>query len=185
MAYYTGLVSGDGEGHFFPQGTLTRQEMCKIMTSLLDSAGVLSPYFPSENVFTDVKDADDIDYWAKNHVAFMLDNHLMAGDGDTGMFRPKDPVTREEAAIIAYRCYILYGKNYEGQIKTTLRSTSDANGKQIQTLIKTIVLPNGATVALRYASNPDAATDDTPWVGSTVTAPSGNTVTDSGQQRTL
>ena len=173
MAYYTGLVSGDGEGHFFPQGTLTRQEMCKIMTSLLDSAGVLSPYFPSENVFTDVKDADDIDYWAKNHVAFMLDNHLMAGDGDTGMFRPKDPVTREEAAIIAYRCYILYGKNYEGQIKTTLRSTSDANGKQIQTLIKTIVLPNGATVALRYASNPDAATDDTPWVGSTVTAPSG------------
>ena len=83
MAYYTGLVSGDGEGHFFPQGTLTRQEMCKIMTSLLDSAGVLSPYFPSENVFTDVKDADDIDYWAKNHVAFMLDNHLMAGDGDT------------------------------------------------------------------------------------------------------
>ena len=82
---------------------------------------------------------------AKNHVAFMLDNHLMAGDGDTGMFRPKDPVTREEAAIIAYRCYILYGKNYEGQIKTTLRSTSDANGKQIQTLIKTIVLPNGAT----------------------------------------
>ena len=79
MAFYTGLVSGDGEGHFFPQGTLTRQEMCKFMTSLLDSAGVLSPYFPSENVFSDVTDADDIDYWAKNHVAFMLDNHLMAG----------------------------------------------------------------------------------------------------------
>lgn len=124
MAYYTGLVSGDGEGHFFPQGTLTRQEMCKIMTSLLDSAGVLSPYFPSENVFTDVKDADDIDYWAKNHVAFMLDNHLMAGDGDTGMFRPKDPVTREEAAIIAYRCYILYGKNYE--VKSRLHCAAQA-----------------------------------------------------------
>lgn len=41
MAFYAGLVSGDGEGHFFPRGTLTRQELCKIMTSLLDSAGVL------------------------------------------------------------------------------------------------------------------------------------------------
>ena len=26
MAYYTGLESGDGEGHFLPQGTQTRQE---------------------------------------------------------------------------------------------------------------------------------------------------------------
>ncbi len=174
MAFYAGLVSGDGEGHFFPQATLTRQEMCKIMTSLFDSAGVSSyNYFPSDKVFSDIKDADQIDYWAKNHVAFMLDNHLMAGDGDTGMFRPKDPVTREEAAIIAYRCYILYGKNYNGQIKTTLRSTTDANGNTIQKLIKTISLPSGATIALRYASDPDKASEDITWQGSKETAPSG------------
>lgn len=172
MAYYAGLVSGDGEGHFFPQNTLTRQEMCKIFTSLLDSAGVLGPYFPSENVFSNVPDADEIAYWAENHVAFMLDNQLMAGD-DTGMFRPNDPVTREEAAIIAYRCYVLYGRNYEGQIKTTLRSAKDANGKDIYTLIKNITLPSGATVALRYANNPDAANEDTGWGTGTETAPSG------------
>ncbi len=174
MAYYAGLVSGDGEGHFFPQGTLTRQEMCKIFTSLLDSAGVLGPYFPSENVFAEVTDAEDIAYWAKNHVAFMLDNHLMAGDGDTGKFRPNDPVTREEAAIIAYRCYVLYGKNLEGQIKTTLRNRRDANGQVIYTLVKTITLPTGATVALRYADNPDAASEDITWAGGNAgTAPSG------------
>lgn len=173
MAYYTGIVSGDGEGNFFPLGTLTRQEMCKIITSLLDSAGVLAPYFPSVNVFSNVKDADDIDYWAEKHVAFMLDNHLMAGDGDTGMFRPKDPVTREEAAIIAYRCYILYGKNYDGQIKTELRDVVDSNGKTVHMLIKTIALPSGYTVALRYASDPDSATEDTTWIAGSETAPSG------------
>lgn len=173
MAYYAGLVSGDGEGHFFPLNTLTRQEMCKIFTSLLDSAGVLGPYFPSESVFDGVPDADQIAYWAENHVAFMLDNHLMAGDGDTGKFRPNDPVTREEAAIIAYRCYVLYGRNYEGQIKTTLRKTKDANGKDIYTLIKNIALPSGATVALRYADNPDAAKNEEGWSGSSDTAPSG------------
>ncbi len=172
MAFYTGLVSGDGEGHFMPQGTLTRQELCKIMTSLLDSAGVLSPYFPSEHVFDGIVDADQIAYWAKNHVAFMIDNNIMAGHED-GTFRPTDPVTRQEAAVIAYRCYVSYGKNLDGQIKTTLRETKDAKGKPIFTLLKTITLPTGATVALRYADNPDEATDDPVWMGGTVTAPSG------------
>ena len=155
MAYYAGLVSGDGEGHFFPQGTLTRQELCKIVTSLLDSAGVLGPYFPSENVFENITDAKEIASWAQNHVAFMLDNNLMAGDED-GQFRPNDPVTREEAAIIAYRCFIRYGRDWKGQIQTALRQTRDSSGRTIQTLVKTITLDGGATVALRNADNPNA-----------------------------
>lgn len=155
MAYYAGLVSGDGEGHFYPSGTLTRQEMCKIITSLLDSAGVLGPYFPSENVFEDIVDSGDVASWAQNHVAFMLDNNLMAGDED-GKFRPNDPVTREEAAIIAYRCFIRYGRDWSGKIITALRQTKDASGRTIQTLVKTITLDSGATVALRNADNPNA-----------------------------
>ncbi len=154
MAYYAGIVSGDGEGNFRPQGTLTRQELCKIMTGLLDSAGVLGPYFPSENVFETIVDGDQIAPWAKNHVAFMIDNALMSGD-DKGAFRPLDPVTREEAAIIAYRCFVRYGKELEGTVKTQLRPTKDAKGNTIQTLMKTVVLPNGATVALAHAGNPE------------------------------
>lgn len=159
MAYYAGLVSGDGEGHFFPLGTLTRQEMCKIITSLLDSAGVLDPYFPSENVFEDITDADEIAPWAKNHVAFMLDNNIMAGD-ENGAFRPNDLVTREEAAIIAYRSYVRYGPDRNGQIKTSLRQTKDSKGNTINTLVKTITLSNGATVALANADAPEASSLD-------------------------
>ena len=174
MAYYAGLVSGDGEGHFYPQGTLTRQELCKIMTSLLDSAGVLGPYFPSENVFGDIVDSGDIASWAQNHVAFMLDNNLMAGDED-GRFRPNDAVTREEAAIIAYRCFIRYGRDWNGSIRTALRQTKDAGGRTIQTLVKTITLDSGATVALRNADNPNAPDVAMSGVsgGSDGTAPSG------------
>ena len=159
MAYYAGIVSGDGEGRFHPWGTLTRQELCKIITSLLDSAGVLGPYFPSEHVFSDIHDADKIADWAKNHVAFMIDNNLMAGD-DAGNFRPTDKVTREEAAIIAYRCFVRYGKDFDGKIKTSLRQTKDAKGNIIQTLVKTILLPSGATVALANAENPADSQDD-------------------------
>ena len=133
MAYYAGLVSGDGEGHFYPTGTLTRQELCKIITSLLDSAGVLGPYFPSENVFGDIVDAGDIASWAQNHVAFMLDNNLMAGDED-GRFRPNDAVTREEAAIIAYRCFIRYGRDWNGSIRTALRQTKMPAAKPFKRL---------------------------------------------------
>lgn len=154
MAYYAGIVSGDGEGNFRPQGTLTRQELCKIMTALLDSAGVLGPYFPSENVFDNLADSDQIAAWAKNHVAFMVDNALMSGD-DKGNFRPLDPVTREEAAIIAYRCFVRYGKDLDGTIKTQIRTTKDAGGNTIQTLMKSVVLPSGATVALANADNPE------------------------------
>lgn len=183
MAYYAGLVSGDGQGHFFPDGTLTRQEMCKIMTSLLDSAGVLGPYFPSDSVFDEVADAREIADWSKNHVAFMLDNNLMAGD-ENGMFRPTDPVTREEAAIIAYRCFIRYGRDYDGQIKTSLRQTRDAKGNVIQTLLKTITLSNGATVALANADNPDAPDINLPSTGVAVDngfAPSGTPLASKGE----
>ena len=171
MAYYAGIVSGDGEGHFFPLGTLTRQELCKILTSLLDSAGVLGPYFPSENVFADIKDADEIADWAKNHVAFMMDNNIMAGD-EQGYFHPNDNVTREEAAIIAYRCFVRYGKEFVGSIKTLLRDTKDAKGNIIKTLVKNIVLPSGATVALANADNADAEAVQTPTLGAEF-APSG------------
>ncbi|MEE1356517.1 MAG: M15 family metallopeptidase, partial [Clostridia bacterium] len=46
-------------------------------------------------------------------------------------------------------------------------------GNAIYTLVKTITLPTGATVSLRYADNPAAATEDNSWAGGAGTAPSG------------
>ena len=171
MAYYAGFVSGDGEGHFFPRNTLTRQEMCKVVTSLLDAAGVLGPYFPSEGVFDNTIDADQVADWAYNHVAFMLDNNLMAGDED-GAFRPTDPITREEVAIIAYRCFVRYGPEVNGQIKTALRLGKDTNNNTIQILTKTITLPSGTTVPLSEANSYNQPSSYVP-VGNNGKAPSG------------
>lgn len=149
MAYYTGIISGDGEGHFYPYDFITRQEMCKVITSMLSSAGVLGPYFPSENVFDGISDEWDIDSWAKEYVAFMLDNDLMAGYD--GYFSPKSFVSREEAAIIAYRCYIKYGRDVDGAIMSALKEGADANGRSIQVLEKTVMQSNGTVIAMRNA----------------------------------
>lgn len=152
MAYYAGIISGDGEGHFFPQDTLTRQEMCKIVTNVLSAANVLGVYTPSENVFSTISDEADIAYWARDHVAFMLDNDLMAGYED-GAFHPTDNVTREQAAILAYRCFVKYGRDIDGTINTALVPWQDTNGNTIYSLVKTVKSPYGTTVALRDADN--------------------------------
>ncbi len=157
MAYYAGLVSGDDQGNFLPLNPLTRQEMCKIIASMLESAGVVSSYTPSKNSFNGVTDAGQISNWAKDYVAFMLDCDLMNGD-DSGAIRPLDPVTREEAVIVAYRCMLRFGPRLEGQIQTSLQQTKDDAGHAIQTLIKTIILPSGAIMPLAeaIAENPSA-----------------------------
>ena len=157
MAHHVRIVEGDGEGNFNPLGTLTRQEMCKIITNLLQAAGSTGDYHMPEKIFDDVIDVDKIASWAKTNVAFMLENNLMAGDED-GRFRPTDPITREEAAVVVYRCYLRYSPEREGKIKTVLRQTKDSSGNTIHTLIKSITLPSGATVALANANNPDAPT---------------------------
>lgn len=149
MAYYTGIISGDGEGNFLPYSFITRQEMCKVITSMLSSAGVLGPYFPSEGVFDGISDAWDIDDWAREYVAFMLDNDLMAGY--EGKFKPKDYVSREEAAIIAYRCYIKYGRDVDGNIQSALKEGTDTNGRRIYILEKTVMQSNGTVIAMRNA----------------------------------
>lgn len=163
MAYYAGIISGDGEGHFFPANYLTRQEMCKIITSMLSAAGVLGPYFPSADVFSDIQDSWDIDSWAKDYVAFMLDNDLMAGYD--GYFKPKEYMSREEAAIIAYRCYVKYGREVEGQIQTSFKADSDSNGRGVYTLKKTVMQSNGSVIALRNAPDKQLVTPGGEVVG--------------------
>ncbi len=156
MAYYAGIISGDGEGHFFPANFITRQEMCKVITGMLSAAGVLGPYFPSDGVFDGIYDADQIDSWAKDYVAFMLDNDLMAGY--EGLFKPKEYVSREEAAIIAYRCFIKYGRDVDGQIQSALKTGADSNGRTVYTLEKTVMQSNGTVIALRNAPDKQLVT---------------------------
>jgi hypothetical protein len=45
------------------------------------------------------KDDDKIAKWAKDAVYYAKDKGYMVGDAD-GNFRPKDPLTREEMAVI-------------------------------------------------------------------------------------
>ena len=155
MAYYAGIISGDGMGYYHPYDTLTRQEMCKIISNTLAAAGVLPPYTMSDTAFDSIGDEHLIADWAKPYVAFMLDEGLMAGYWEDNNFHPLDNVTREQAAIVANRCYVRYGVDVNGQIKSALVAATDSVGNAIQVLEKTVITPAGRTITLAQAHDPN------------------------------
>jgi hypothetical protein len=85
-----GLMGGDQEGHFRPQETITRQEVAAILVNLLH---LQTPEI-SRSSFTDVTSAD----WGMKQIEAVAKAGLM--NGANGRFRPHDPVTREEMAVI-------------------------------------------------------------------------------------
>ncbi|MCR6544845.1 S-layer homology domain-containing protein [Dehalobacterium formicoaceticum] len=87
-----GYISGTGGG-FEPKRSINRGEFVKIMVA---SAG-LEPQVYGNGLFKDVK-ADD---WFAGYVQQAYDMNIITGEG--GNFRPKDNITRNEAAAIFYR----------------------------------------------------------------------------------
>ncbi len=84
-----GVITGDGNGNFNPDATITRAEVAAIMCRLMgaeneaDAAG--------DPGFDDVPDG----HWAAGYVKTATRLGVINGDG-TGNFRPGDPVTYEQ-----------------------------------------------------------------------------------------
>jgi hypothetical protein len=95
-----GIVKGYGDGTFGPENTITRAEF----TALL--ARIFNFIKSSDKVFPDVSDTA----WYAETVSKSVAAGIIKGD-DTGNFRPGDPITRQEAAVILYRVFDLKVKN--------------------------------------------------------------------------
>ncbi|MDI4643911.1 S-layer homology domain-containing protein [Cohnella hashimotonis] len=89
-----GIVTGDPDGSFRPNGKLTRAEFVKLLLPLFADAEADRA---SSAPFTDVPQ----EAW----YAEAVEKAAAAGivQGADGKFRPTDPVTREEMAVMLYR----------------------------------------------------------------------------------
>ncbi len=97
-----GIFEGTSAETFSPDMVLTREQAAKILCTTLDFMKV--PFDGSEaKAFSD---ADAISPWAKDYVDRASKAGLLLGDGDT--FRPQDPITREEAAVMLERVFVTY-----------------------------------------------------------------------------
>ena len=94
-----GIMSGDPDGAFRPEDTISRQEMAKvIVNAYLIKTGV-SDVTAAEITFSD---NDRIADWAKEAVGKAAALGLITGMGD-GTFAPNDNMTRAQSAVVIFR----------------------------------------------------------------------------------
>lgn len=101
-AYALGIIHGQGNGMFYPDSQLTRQEAAAIMFrawKLLNAAEDSPVIYP--RVFSDSAKISD---WAKDAVLYMNQIGVVKGSSD-GSVNPSGNATREEAILFVLRNY--------------------------------------------------------------------------------
>jgi len=98
FAKWRGFISGYSDNSFHPNEPITRAEATVMIMQI---AGIID-YDVSETItlFSDVNSED----WFTYAVAVATQYEIIEGYGD-GTFRPNDPLTRAEAAVIAERTW--------------------------------------------------------------------------------
>lgn len=103
FCFESGIMTGDTQHYLRPYDSISRQEFAAVLQryiTLLEKAGkiTVSTDTSANTAFTD---ADSIQPWAKEAVAFCQTNKLMNGDNH-GAFNPKGQIKSIELAQVMY-----------------------------------------------------------------------------------
>lgn len=105
-----GWLRGDN-GKFYPQRSVTRQEMAVIVAKALDTP---LPDYP--NYFAlNFTDNAEIAPWAQGAIKVSVDLGLLAGRND--IFAPRDSANRAEAAFYIFKVMNVHYRTFEGDSK--------------------------------------------------------------------
>ena len=96
-AYEAGLIQGQGEGKYNPQGKITREEMAVMIARAYEYKGKEATL--ATDGFTD---EGEISSWAKEVARKMKAEGLIKGVGNNN-FAPKKDTLRSDAAVMMYR----------------------------------------------------------------------------------
>ncbi len=141
-AYALGLVSGRSATTFDPDGQLTRQELCKMLTNVLTAADVSADDADLDTLAA-YTDAGQVETWAQNAVSLMLSHGVMGGvstrqDDPTGEVQtiitlaPAAATTREQALLVSLRFSKAFATDADGQGTETDQDTA-SNGEAVAT----------------------------------------------------
>ena len=110
-----GVISGYPDNTFRPANNITRAEFIKLIVSALDltSSDAVSS-------FNDVQP----DTWFAPYVATAEKYEIVFGD-ESSKFRPYENITRQDAAVIAYRAGIFAGAVFEPNGNDKFRDYDD------------------------------------------------------------
>lgn len=117
-----GVINGYTDGSFKPNGNVTRAEMAKMVTFILNGGEDVGPLYSAANVFTDCGY-----HWARGYIAYASNVKLVAGVGGN-KFNPDGNVTGVEAAKMLL-CALGYDADAAGYVGTTWASKVLADAK--------------------------------------------------------
>lgn len=101
VAKALGIASGVGNNRFDPDNMVMRQDMATLAYRVLSREGVLTS-IPNTAVLNRFKDADYIDFYAREAMAACIDAGLMSGYGDNTI-NPRGNASRVEVALFIHR----------------------------------------------------------------------------------
>lgn len=102
IAKELGIIKGVGDGSFFPNNAITREEISVMLYRTLKTVKPENNYsYSYDYIFAD---QDKISNWARESVGYLYGIEVINGVGDN-MFSPKGNTTREEAIVLAKRIY--------------------------------------------------------------------------------
>jgi hypothetical protein len=106
-AHAAGIVKGNGDGTFNPDGEITRQEVTSLVVNLIKSINPSIDVMPRQaQLFAD---QTSISAWAINYIKYCYESGIMKGVGidvqGNPKINPQGKTTREEAIILLYRLF--------------------------------------------------------------------------------
>jgi spore germination protein YaaH len=96
IAYENNLMVGKKEGYFSPESSITREEIAVILQRLLNGKSI-----PSEGKIVNFRDVGE-NRWSYPSITEMSAKQMFSGFED-GTFRPEEPVTRAQIAVLLNR----------------------------------------------------------------------------------
>lgn len=121
-AYENGITGGAGIGIFTPKAQITRQDLCVMLYKC--RAFSHSPEDTTDTVPLEFTDADTVSQYAEEAVAWAAANAIVTGYDD-GCFKPKNNVTRAEAAVMIKAFELKFGHGWQEQLVSVRSCESD------------------------------------------------------------
>ncbi|WP_158289589.1 S-layer homology domain-containing protein [Paenibacillus flagellatus] len=121
------IVDGLSASEFGPDRPITRAQFTKLLVEMKNGKETVASYRPNGTPFADVS----ADAWYYVYVALAKEQGLVQGSG--GTFRPEDPLTREELAVLIVRAMGLETEAQQKakELEADGRAPSFADGRTI------------------------------------------------------
>ena len=111
QAYYNGIVNGVTENTFEPDRPVTRQEMAKVIMSVLTAGEIEVSHAAetAEDYIGRYADRYQISDWATSAMSTMVKHNLLSGN-ENNEIMPLNYATREQAIVCVNRCLNVFAK---------------------------------------------------------------------------